>query len=284
MLRRLRHHIADVIEATTPRAARDLMKIARRERRHLLPAVLAQAGEQDRANGHIHPHAQRVRAADDLQQTALRKLLHQHPILRQQARVVNAHAMAEVLLHLLAIRAGELRSHHRFLDRRLLRSRAEVQTHEVLRSLRRFILREVNEIHRGLVRRDQLLQGHIHRGFHVAELQRHRPLLRRHHRGLRPRQLAELFLEEVGRAHGRRHEQEARLAHREQGHLPGHAALAVRVVVELVHDHLAERCVLAITQRVVCQDLRRAAEDGSLAVHRRVPGRHAHVVGTKVTT
>ena len=64
----------------------------------------------------------------------------------------------------------------------------------------------------------------------------------------------------------------------------GRAALGVRVVVKLVHDHLAERRVRTIAQRIVGQDLRRAAENGRVPVHRGIPGGQTHIFGPEIPT
>ena len=48
------------------------------------------------------------------------------------------------------------------------------------------------------------------------------------------------LLEEARVAERRRHQQEPRLRQRQQRHLPGDAALAVGVVVELVHHHVVD--------------------------------------------
>jgi ribosomal protein S7 len=51
------------------------MKIPRAQEARLLPVELSQPREQHRADRHVHPHAQRVRAASDLEQVLLRELL-----------------------------------------------------------------------------------------------------------------------------------------------------------------------------------------------------------------
>ena len=116
------------------------------------------------------------------------------------------------------------------------------------------------------------------RQFGVGVFQRHRP-----HRGgdgdgrtrVKPR---EFRLEERRVAQRGGHQEEARLRQGEQRNLPRAAALAVRVVVELVHDHLAHGGVRALAERDVREDLGGAAKDGRVAVDRGVAGAEAHVV------
>ena len=88
----------------------------------------------------------------------------------------------------------------------------------------------------------------------------------------------ERALERRGVAERRRHQQEARLRQGEERHLPGDAAIAVGVVVELVHDDVVDVGVRALAQRDVGEDLGGAAEDRRVAVHRGVAGRQADVL------
>ena len=66
-----------------------------------------------------------------------------------------------------------------------------------------------------------------------------------------------------------------------RGHLPGHAAVAVVVEVELVHHHVGRVELGPLTQRHVGQDFGRAADDRSVGVDAGVAGQHAHVLGAE---
>ncbi len=133
----------------------------------------------------------------------------------------------------------ELEALQRLRDRRLLLARADVRAHEILRALRRLGLREMDDIDRRLSRRRRsALERLRQRRLRVGKLQRHRPIRRRDGHGLAPVQPRQFLLEKRRVAERRRHQQKPRLRQREQRHLPGHAALAIRVVVELVHDHV----------------------------------------------
>ena len=68
------------------------------------------------------------------------------------------------------------------------------------------------------------------------------------------------------------HQQEPRLRQRQQRHLPRHAALAVGVVVEFVHDDLLDVGLSPFAQGDVGQDFGGAAEDRRVAVDRGVAG------------
>ena len=140
---RLGHHVAEVVEALAPGAAGDLVEVAGGEHRRLLAVELAQPREEHGADGHVDAHAQRVGAADDLEQAALGELLHQHAVLGQQAGVVHADALLEPLAHVRPVRAGEAEALDGRRHRVLLLARAEVEAGEVLRAVGGVLLREV---------------------------------------------------------------------------------------------------------------------------------------------
>src|SRR5258705_436033 len=95
MLRSLSDDPANVIEAFAPSPACNLMKIARAQDAGLLAVELAEFGKENSANRDIDAHAQRVRAANDFEQTFLRELFGQHAILRKQSGMVKTDAVAE---------------------------------------------------------------------------------------------------------------------------------------------------------------------------------------------
>ena len=71
VLGRVRDDVARVVEALAPGAARDLLKVAHAEHAHFLAVVLAELREEHRADRHVDADAERVGAADDLEQAAL---------------------------------------------------------------------------------------------------------------------------------------------------------------------------------------------------------------------
>ena len=60
-----------------------------------LPVVFAQPREQHGADRHVDADAQRVRPADDLEQSALRQLLDEDAVFRQQPGMVQADAVPQ---------------------------------------------------------------------------------------------------------------------------------------------------------------------------------------------
>ena len=138
--------------------ARDLVKIARTQYPRLLPVVFAELREEHRADRHIDSHAQRVRAADHLQQPALRELLGEHAIFRQQPRVMQPDPVPEELLDFRPVRTRKAEPRERLRDGRLLLARAHIDAREILRALRRLELREMHHIHRRLPLRENPLE------------------------------------------------------------------------------------------------------------------------------
>ena len=79
-------------------------------------------------------------------------------------------------------------------------------------------------------------------------------------------------------AERRAHEKELHVREGEQRNLPRPAAVRVGVEVELVHGHAAHVGLLALAQRLVGENLRRAADDGRAGVDGGVARDHADVV------
>src|SRR5207248_8761236 len=93
---------------------------------------------------------------------------------------------------------------------------------------------------------------------------------------LAPGDLGELRLDERRVSERRAHEQELRLLEEQQGDLPGDTALAVGVVMELVH-HNTVRADLRVAQGEIREHLLGADEYRRLAVDGRIAGDHPDV-------
>ena len=146
------------------------------------------------------------------------------------------------LADLRAVRAREPEARDRRRDRVLLLARADVEAREVLRAVRRVRLREVDDVDGRLALRRRASRACARAGSRSRRT-RAAPAARPTSRSTvgRPLQRGQLLLEERRVAERRRHQQEARLRQREQRHLPGDAALAVGVLVELVHHDVVDR-------------------------------------------
>ena len=282
MLRGLGHHEALVVEPLAPGAPGDLVEVAGGEDRRLLAVELAEAREEHGADRHVDADAEGVGAADDLEQAALGELLDEHAVLRQQAGVVDADPLLEPLADVGAVGAREAEARDRLAHRVLLLAGAEVQAREVLGAVRGVLLGEVDDVDRRLAFRDELLQGLGQRDLGIGVLEGHRPLDGLHGGGGPAVEPGEGLREERHVAQGGRHEEEARLGQGEQRHLPGDAAVAVGVPVELVHHHVVHRRVRPVAQRDVGEHLGGAAQDGRVAVDGRVSRGEADVLGPQL--
>ena len=135
----------------------------------------------------------------------------------------------------------------------------------------------MHDVDGGLVGGEQLLQRLVQRLEAEGEDQRDRALGVLDDGGGPAGALGEVFLEPGDVAEGGRHQDELRLGQFDQRDLPRPAPVGVGVVVELVHDDLADVGVGAVAQRDVGEDLRGAADDRGLGVDRGVAGHHADV-------
>ena len=192
--------------------------------------------------------------------------------------MVNADPVAQEALELLAVRRVEAGVGHRDAQRLLVGLRRDVDAHQVLRLFGGAPLREVDQVDRRAVDRDQVGDRLVQRRLAVVELQRHRALAPAHHRHLALGQRREPVGDDVHVAQRGRHQEERRLRQAEQRDLPGHPALAIGVVVKLVH-HDVVGAPGAVAQRHVGQDLGGAADDRRVAVDAGVAGQHPDPLG-----
>ena len=278
MLRCLGHDPAFLVKTFPPGAPGYLVKIPRAQDSHLLAIILRQAREEHRPDGDVDADAERVGAADDLEQPLLRELLHQDAVLRQQAGVMQTDPVLEPFPDVRSIRAGELEPFERAGDLVFLVTRTDVDAGEILRALGRFELRKVDDIHRRLPVGRETFQSFGQRKFRVGEFQRHRALYRSHRDRRSSVGFGQFLFKERRIAERGGHEQKTRVGQRQQRHLPGDAAVAIGVVVKLVHDHLLYIRGRSFAQCDVGEDLGGAAKDRRVPVHRRVTGAQADVV------
>ncbi len=153
--------VADVIEAATAGAARDLVEIASGEEGDFLAAVFAEAGEEDGADGDVHADAEGIGAADDFEEAALGELLDENAVFGEEASVVDADAVGEIFFDVLAIGAGEFGALQGFFDGGFFSAGADVEAEQILGRLSGFILGEVDEVDGGFVGSDEFLEGGI---------------------------------------------------------------------------------------------------------------------------
>ena len=256
----------------------DLVELAGAELPHPLPVELRERGDEHRADRHVDADAERVGAADDPQQPALRERLDEPAVARQHAGVVHADARAHEPRERLAEARREAESADRLGDLVALLARDHPDRGQGLRPLHRGGLREVHDVHRRLAGLEELLDGLVHGRLRVGEVQRHRALDAGHSGGLAAGAAGEVLGDRGDVAEGRRHEDELRARQGEERHLPRPAPVGIAVVVELVHHDLVDRGIRALAEGEVGEDLGRAADDRGIGVHRAVAGDHADVL------
>jgi hypothetical protein len=281
MVGRLDHHGAGGVEARPAGAAGDLVELAGVELAHLHAVVLGERREEHTADGHVDAHSQGVGSADHPQQTTLRELLDEAAVLGQHAGVVHADAHPDEPGEGLAEAGGEPELADELGDGLLLLLGDHLDAGECLRAFQGSGLGEVHDVDGRLPGLEQVLHGLVHRGGLVEVVQRYRPLDAGDHGGVAVSATGQIggYVGDV--AEGRRHQDELHPRQKQQRHLPGPTAVRVGVEVELVHDDLIHRCVLAVPQGQVGEDLRGAADDRGVGVHRGVAGHHAHVLGAE---
>jgi hypothetical protein len=271
-----------VVEALASGAPADLVKVACAHDGGLLAVELAQLGEEDRADRDVHADAERVRAADDGEEPLLCEAFDEAAVLRQQPGVVDAEAVPNEARDVFAVGRVEAESRELGEDRLLLLFRREVDAHQILCELGRPTLREAHDVNGRFSRAHQIGNGFVERRLAVLEVERHGPLGRAYGDGLLARERDQSLFELVGRAERRAHQQKRGPLEDQKRHLPGDAALSIRVVVKLVHDDVVHRRVATVAKRHVREHLGRAADDGRVTVDCGVPREHADVFGTEV--
>ena len=193
VLGRLHDDVAGRVEPGAAGAPGDLVELARLEQPVPGAVELRQPGEDDRADRDVDADAERVGPADHLQQPGLRELLDQPAVARQHPGVVDADAAADQLGQRPAEAGGEAERADRLGDRVALLARAELRRQQRLRPLQGRGLREVHDVDRRLVGRDELLEQLVQRLHRPREVERHGPLGVVDQRGLAagaPRQVA----------------------------------------------------------------------------------------------
>ena len=146
MLRCLTPHKTFVVESSTSGPACDLLEVAYRQHPGVAAVVFAELSEHHGADGHIHTDAERVGAADQLEQARPGESLGEQPVLGQHPGVVHADPGLHEPLDVAAewrVEA-EIDDLGRYL--RLLLFGEDVQAGKGLRTLGCGLLSEVDEV------------------------------------------------------------------------------------------------------------------------------------------
>ena len=89
----LRNHVADIVETLAASAASNLVEIAGGQNCSLVAAVLAELRKQHRSNRHVDANAERISAANDLEQPFLCEFFAENAVLGQKSGVMEPDAL-----------------------------------------------------------------------------------------------------------------------------------------------------------------------------------------------
>ena len=263
-------------------ASADLVKIARTQDRGLLAVVLAEPRKQNGADRHVDADAQGVGTADHFEQPPLRQSFDQHAVFGQQARVVQSDAVTQPALDFRPVRAAEPIPLQRLGQRGLFLAGGGRQAGKTLRAFGSRRLREMHDVHRTFPGGNEGFHGLGKRGLDVLEFQRDGAESRPDGDRRPAVETGQFLLEKSGVAERGGHQEEACLREGQQRDLPGAAAFAVAVVVELIENDIVNIRTRALAQRQVGKNLGRTAEDWRIAVDGAVTRRKTDVLRTEL--
>ena len=192
--------------------------------------------------------------------------------------MMHANSRDEQAVKRLAEGRGEPGALARVLDPVALLACRDSVTRERLSAAQRRILREVHDVQRRIAVLERKFHGRLQGGLDevVREWDGSRGVRDEVHRD--PGALLQRG-GDVGHVSERgAHEEELGPPEGKQRNLPRPSPVRIAVVVELVHRHPCDAGVLALAQRLVCQDLGRTAHHRRARVYRDVSSHHAHIV------
>ena len=278
---RLHHNRAHRVVSGAASTAGDLMELAGAQAAHPCAVVLHERRDEHRADRHVDANAERVGAADHPQVALLRELLDKASVSRQHAGVVHADPLPQESAEDAPKRGREPEVTDRIGNGLFALWPDHLGRGHRLRSFDCIRLREVHDVDGRTCRVQEVVDGLVHWSHGVLEAQRHWPLDAGHEHRLAAGAALKVTGDHRHVAERCRHQQELRVCHSEQRHLPRPPTIGVGVEVELVHDHLADRRIRPVPQGNGCEDLGRAAHDGGVSVDGRVAGDEPHPVGAE---
>ncbi len=188
--------------------------------------------------------------------------------------------VAQELLEFLSVGGIESGAEQRLANLLLLIRAAEVDAQQILRLLGGGALGEVDQINGVPPSGQQMLERLVQRRLAVLVVQRHRPLGGANDRHFPPGELPQTLFDRGHVAQRRGHQKEGAAIESEERNLPGDAPLPVGVIVKLIHDDVIY-VWLIVAQRHVGENLGGATNDRRVAIDRRVPGQHSHLLGSE---
>lgn len=240
MFRSLNDDPTAIIEPFASGASGDLMEIARAQDGCFLAVEFAEAGEKHGSNGDIDADAEGVGSADNLEETFLSQLFDQDAVFGEETGMMQTDAVAEPFFDFGPVWAGEFKSFQGGGDGVFFVACADIDAGEILGALGGFQLSKVDDVDGAFGFGDEILEGLSEGRFGVGKLERDGPGFGLNGDGGAAVQFSEFFFEEGGVPERGGHKEEPRLRESQQGHLPGDSAVAVGIIVELVHDHFGD--------------------------------------------
>ena len=278
VLRSLGDHQPFGIKAHAAGTTGNLVEFAGAQTTGLDTVEFRQRGEYHGMNRHVDADAQSIGTTNHRKQALLGELLDQSAVSREHAGMMHADTGAQQTLQNLAERRSELRALHRLGDGLTLLLGGDIAIGERLRGGQCGILREMNDVNRGVALADQQLDGRRQRLIGVFVGQRDRARGVGDDVDIRVGGVFKPIGDCIDIAERRTHEQELRVRQRDQWDLPRPAALTIAVIVKFVHRHATDVRLVAFPERLVREDFRRATDDWRVGVDMRVTGDHANVV------
>ena len=278
ILRSLGDHQPFGIEAHAAGTTGNLVEFAGAQTTGLNTVEFRQRGEHHGMNRHVDADAQGIGTANHRKQALLGELFNQSAVSREHAGMMHADTGAQQALQNLAERRSELRALHRLGDGVTLLLGGDIAVGERLRGGQCGILREVDDVNRGVAVADQQLDSRRQRLVGVFVGQRDRTRGVGDDVDVRVGGVFKPIGNRIDVAERCAHEQELRVRQCNQRNLPRPSTLSIAVIVEFVHRHTADIRLIAFPERLVREDFRRAADDWRVGVDMRVTGDHADVV------
>ena len=269
------------VEAHTARTPCDLMEFSGPQFAHFRAVELGQCGQHHGMDGHVDADAQRICAADHRQQTLLGELLDQTTIAGEHTRMVNADSGAQQTLQNLAECGGELRALDRLRNGGTLFLAGHTRACQGVRRLQCGVLREMHHINRCFSSAERQFDGLLQRVKRILVRQRHRARRIGDDVDVRIRHVLQFVGDRIDVAQCGAHQQKLRVRQCQQRNLPSPTALRIAIIMEFIHRYTADIGMAALTQCLVRENLRSAADDRSIGVDVRVSGDHADVLTTE---
>jgi len=257
------------------------MEIADADDARLLAIEFAELSEEDRSDGDVDADAEGVGPADEPEVTALSEFLDEEPVFGKEARVMHSDAVMEITRELLSKGGIKTKAPDGRFDSGFLLPRENVDAHKILSVFGRGALCEVHDVDRGAIELEVFADGLVEGRFAIGELEGDGARSARDDGDFGARARFEILGDVVDIAEGGAQQERARARKCEKGDLPGDAALAIAIVMELVHDDVVDLGIAAFAEGFIGKDFGGAGDKRRGRVDACVSRHHPHVFGAE---